>query len=97
VIDLSALPLSLFGGSEPLDIETVRMIYVRNLSATTTLEYVLPDFQFSIAPQGVFLWSNSLPAQNAPLFANDSLELHINNLGASAANYEIILIGVKAT
>ena len=96
-IDLSALPINLFGGSDPLDLATVRLIYVRNLSATTTLEYVLSDNNFSIAPQGVFLWANSLAATNAPVIFGSSAEIHINNPGASAADYEIILIGVKAT
>jgi hypothetical protein len=97
VIDLSALPLTAFGGTGTLDIATVRAVYVYNRSASSRLEYVLSDNNFSIAPQGVFLWVAGSLAPNPPLILDGSYALHINNPGVLAVSYEVFLIGVKAT
>lgn len=93
-LDLSALPLSLFGGSEPLDMATVRLIYVRNLSATTELTYNVAGTPAGIPPGGSFLWF--APEPTADLWLANSQFVEVQNSGAAAANYEIILIGVKA-
>jgi len=95
-IDLSALPLSVFGGSGTLDMAQVRAIYVKNLSATMSIFYSTGGNLTEIPPLGiVFLM---LPED---LSINDWLAgaqgIEINNFGASAADYEILLIGVKAT
>ena len=96
-IYLSNLPLSVFGGTGTLDMSTVRMIYIRNLSTSQRLEYMLPDNNFSIVPQGVFLWVAGSLAQNPPLHLETGFQLLIQNAGTSAAQYEIVIIGVKAT
>jgi hypothetical protein len=94
-IDLSELPLSLFGGSEPLDMATVRMIYVRNLSTTIELTYAIAGgSDAGIPPGGSFMWF--APEATADVWLAGSQLIEIANDGASAANYEIILIGVKA-
>jgi hypothetical protein len=95
VIDLSALPLSVFGGTGTLDMAGVKLIYVRNLSETESLAYYVSGGSVpSIPPGGVFL----LKADTSPStvwLADDKL-IEIENPGTSAADYEILLIGVKA-
>jgi hypothetical protein len=95
-IDLSALPLSVFGGTGTLDMATVKLIYVRNLSADSSLAYrVAGDTPPRIPPGGVFLFK----ADSGPdeLWMADAQTIEIQNTGNSAADYEILLIGVKAT
>ena len=94
-IDLSALPLSVFGGTGTLDMAAVKLIYVRNLSETESLAYYIDGGSApSIPPGGVFL----LKADTSPatVWLADGQLIEIENTGASAADYEILLIGVKA-
>jgi hypothetical protein len=95
-IDLSALPLSVFGGAGTLDMATVKLIYVRNLSADSSLAYtVVGDTNPYIPPGGVFLFK----ADSGPdeFWMAGAQTIEIQNTGTSAADYEILLIGVKAT
>jgi hypothetical protein len=95
-IDLLALPLSVFGGSGTLDMATVRMIYIRNMSTTQPLSYEFDETnkRIDLAPGGVFLWSAGSDTAQTPIFSDS--EIQLSNLGNSAADYEILLIGVKA-
>jgi hypothetical protein len=93
-IDLSDLPLSVFGGTGTLNMATVKLIYVRNLSETESLSYYVGGSGPSIPPGGVFL----LKADTSPatVWLADGQLIEIENFGSSAADYEILLIGVKA-
>jgi len=94
-IDLSALPLSVFGGSGTLDMAQVRAIYVKNLSATVSIFYSLGGVLAEIPPLGiVFLMLPEDLSNNDWLAGAQTIE--IENFGNSAADYEILLIGVKA-
>jgi hypothetical protein len=97
VIDLSALPLSVFGGTGTLEINPnkLRMLYIRNLSDTVTLGPILEDAeQIQVPPGGSLLLSR--PADAA--FADPNAGVFfVVNTGTSAADYEILLIGVQAT
>jgi hypothetical protein len=95
-IYLSALPLSVFGGTGTLDMSALRFVYVRNLSETVALRYGIDggDGRIGISPGGVLLWS--APADVLFPLSDSLSEIAIHNLGSSAADYEILLIGVKA-
>ena len=93
-INLTALPLSVFGTAGTINLATVKLIYVRNRSATVTLTYILPGgSECSIPPGGVFLWTAGAAAAN-PWHAVGSVDIEG---GSASAQYEIILAGVKAT
>jgi hypothetical protein len=96
VIDLFALPLSVFGGTGTLEINQnkLRMLYIRNLSDTVTLGPILEDVeQIKVPPGGSLLLSRPADAEFA--FPNSG-SFFVVNTGTSAADYEILLIGVKA-
>jgi hypothetical protein len=100
-IDLSALPLSVFGGAGTLELASVKLIYVRNLSTAQPLLYEFEESSrlIEISPGGVFMWSGSaeLTGESFPtLPVFSTSEIQLRNLGTSAADYEILLIGVKA-
>jgi hypothetical protein len=93
----AGLPLSVFGGSGTVELDPgkLRLLYVRNLSDTATLGLVLEDLeQLQLPPRGVLLLSRPADASFAGGNAGD---IYIVNESASAADYEILLIGVKAT
>jgi hypothetical protein len=94
-IDLSALPLSVFGGTGTLDMAQVRAIYVRNLSATVSIFYSLGGNLAEIPPLGIVFLMFPEDLSNNDWLADGQL-IEIENTGASAADYEILLIGVKA-
>jgi len=94
-IDLSALPLSVFGGSGTLDMAQVRAIYVRNLSATVPIFYSLIGNLAEIPPLGIVFLMFPEDLSNNDWLA-DAQTIEIENTGTSAADYEILLIGVKA-
>jgi hypothetical protein len=95
-IDLSALPLDVYGGTATLDMATVRLIYVKNRSASIELNINLGGgaTYLSVAPGGVVV--SSYPAAGTYPLIYDSTTFEIANLGASAADYEIVLVGVKS-
>ena len=92
-IDTTALPLSVFGTAGTLNLASVKLIYVRNLSTTVTLTYDINGANHGIPPGGIFLWT----AGTAPT----NKWFHGNNVviegGSASAQYEIVLAGVKAT
>jgi hypothetical protein len=96
VIDLAALPLVVFGQIGTLNMATTRAIYIYNRSTSSRLEYVLADSNFSLAPQGVFLWFAKSLANNPPLILDETIQLNIQNPGLVPITYEVVLIGVKA-
>lgn len=95
-LDLSALPLDVYGGTATLDMATVRLIYIKNRSATIPIRYDIDgnDGRVSIAPGGVFLWHAGSAVSYVP--TNLAAEIYLYNPGASAADYEIVIAGVKA-
>jgi len=96
-IDLSALPINVFGGTGTLDLAGPRLIYVRNRSTGMTLRYALEDGSTPELPPGaVFLWTSPTTANAARPWLSDSQTIEIENAGATGANYEIVLVGVKA-
>lgn len=92
-INTTALPLSVFGGTGTINLAAVKLIYVKNTSATATITYDINGQDCQIPPGGVFLWT----AGSAP--ANKWF--HGNNIviegGNTPAVYEILLAGVLAT
>ncbi len=99
-IALDDLPLKAFSGDGTLVLSALRLIYVRNLSATQRLTYVFDESQRSIAltPGGFFVWSGSVTLGGSvvePTFSQT--EIQISNGAGVAANYEILLVGVGTT
>lgn len=92
-IDTTALPLSVFGTAGTINLATVKLIYVRNRSATATLTYDIDGANHGIPPGGVFLWSAGTAPTNK-WFTGDNIVIEG---GSASATYEIILAGVKAT
>lgn len=95
---LTALPVNVFGGSSMLNMASVKGIYVRNMSATVPLRYgfeggdALPE----IPPGAFMMWISPTAAQSEP-WSNSFLGVRISNESATSAQYEIVIIGVKAT
>ena len=93
----SNLPLNVFGGTGTLNIATLKVVYVRNLSTTVPLNFERDEsLPITIAPGGVLFWSASVSTSQPMCFSPIGSELVIANGGASAADYEIVLVGVKA-
>lgn len=93
----SGLDLDVFGGSGTveLDPDKLRLIYVRNLSDDVTLRLVLEDAdELRLPPGGVFLLTR--PA-DAPFAGPNGGDFSIVNTAATAADYEVILVGVQAS
>ena len=95
-INLEALPFKAFGGQTNVYVQALRMIYIRNRSTTAELRYGLESGTIGIEPSGTFFWS--APYSLAPpvfSWISPRSSIFINNLGESAADYEIVLVGVK--
>lgn len=92
-IDTTALPLSVFGTAGTLNLAAVKLIFVRSLSQTVTLTYVIGDRELSIPPGGIFLWTAGVAASQ-PWLAAATVQI---DGGSASATYEIILAGVQAT
>ncbi len=92
-LNLASLPLNVYGGSNTLSIATLRLVYVKNKSATVSLSYGIAAAAFTITPGGIFLWVGGTSYANVPGTA--AQEIAITNGGASAVDYEILLAGVK--
>jgi hypothetical protein len=92
----AGLPLNVFGssGTVQMDNNKLRMLYVRNLSNTVTLSVVLVDIEkLPLPPGGVLLLSR--PSNNQFAGANAG-DFSILNESGTAANFEVLLVGVKA-
>lgn len=96
VIELEALPFKAFGGQTNVYVQALRMIYIRNRSTTAELRYGLESGTIGIEPSGTFFWSapNSL-APPVSSWISPQSRIFINNLGETATDYEIVLVGVK--
>lgn len=101
-LDLTSLPLNVYGGTSTLNLSSLKLVYVRNKSATSNLLYYLnsQDSSFVITAGGLFLWTSPVvaPVGDPPanLITISGIEIVIDNLGTSAADYEIVLAGVKS-
>lgn len=92
----TGLDLDVYGGSGTveLDPDKLRLLYVRNLSDTVTLDLVLEDVeQLRLPPAGVLLLSRPADASFAGPNGGD---VSIVNAAATAADYEVIIVGVQA-
>lgn len=92
-IDLTALPLSVFGTAGTVNLASVKLIYVRNLSTTVTLTYDVNGANHGLPPGGVFLWTAGTAPTNK-WFTGSNIVIEG---GSASAQYEIVLAGVKAT
>jgi hypothetical protein len=92
-LDLSSLPLNVYGGTDTLDIGTLRVVYVRNKSATVALQYSVGSETMTITPGGLFVWYGTTTFTASPTSA--AQEIVIENDGASAVDYDIVLVGVQ--
>ncbi len=98
IVDLSALPLSVFGGSATLDLTAPRLIYVRNLSASVRLLYALIEgSNQEIPPGGIFLWTAPVDATGGKRWLADSQLIEVENTTATSGSYEIVLVGEEST
>ena len=94
-VAIDGLSLNVFGGAGTLDLSSLRLIYVRNRSTTQALKYEFDETakHIPIAPGGSFVWVAGNSA-TAPTFTET--EIQISNAGGTAADYEIVLVGVKS-
>lgn len=100
-IDLRSLTLKAFGGTGTLTLASVKAICVRNRSTTASLSVGvsatnrwsgLAAGAITVAGSGCFYATNSTGWATS---ASDKI-LAITNDGASAADVEVIVVGVKA-
>lgn len=91
-IDTTALPLSLYGTGGTINMASVKLIYVRNQSATVTLTYDIGGTNLGLPPGGIFCWTAGTAPANKWF---DGSNIVIEG-GAASATYEIILAGVRA-
>lgn len=98
-ITLASLPLSVFGGSGTLDLDELKLVYVRNLSATLPLQlrFGYPTAQVTtdmmLRPGALLLLSGGTALQ---VDSTAPTTIEVENQGATAAQYEIVLVGVQA-
>lgn len=98
-VAIDNLSVSIFGGSATLDLADLKAVYVRNLSDTLPLQL---RFGYPTAQET----SNTKlqPGAFVLLYGGAALEVEdtqpesviVENPGVSSANYEIVLVGVKA-
>lgn len=91
-IDTTSLALSVFGTAGTLNLATVKLIYVRNQSATVTLTYDIAGANYGLPPGAIFLWTAGTAPTNK-WFASGNIVIEG---GSASATYEIIVAGVKA-
>ena len=91
-INTTALPLSVFGTAGTLNLASVKLIYVRNQSATVTLTYDIGGANYGLPPGAVFLWTAGTAPTNKWFDAGNI----VIEGGSASATYEIVLAGVKA-
>ena len=92
-VDLTALPLDVYGGTATIGLANVRLIYVKNRSTTVALSYAVGAEAVALRPGGVFLW---YAPSNATAATYSATEVRVTNAGASAVDYELVLVGVKS-
>jgi hypothetical protein len=96
LIDLDDLPQDFMGATGSLSFAGLRLIYIRNRSATIAIRFVFnsddPTGDYcNIAPGGTYCWIGS----GWPATAIETEKfLAIRNAEASAATYEILIVGV---
>lgn len=97
-IDLEALPLKAYGGTATIALTGLRMIYIRNLSATNELTYDLSDVSFNIVAGGIFVWfaPRNTSLNPVSVFNSNNKSISISNGTASSIDYEIVIAGTKA-
>lgn len=95
------LPLSIFGGSSTLNVNAAktRLLYVRNLSTTVNLGLVFDSERIPISAGAValFFWPTDPEAGAGDFLSANGGDLIVRNDTATAAQYEIVLAGVKST
>lgn len=101
-IQLDDLPLNVMGGAGVLDLAELRLVYVRNRSETHNLNFwfgyksgitTITTSAIAVRPGG-FVVHSSPDAQR--VLANQLPTLvAVQNTGAGAADYEIVLVGVR--
>lgn len=91
-VDLTALSLDVYGGTDTISIANARLIYVKNRSTTVALSYAVGAEAVAVRPGGVFLW---YAPSNATAAAYSATEIRVTNAGASAVDYEVVVVGVK--
>jgi hypothetical protein len=100
-INLGNLPLSIFGGSSTLNLNAAktRLLYVRNLSTTVNLGLVFDGDVIPISAGAVmlFLWPADPETGSGDFLDATGGDLIVNNDTATAADYEIVIVGVKST
>lgn len=101
VVNPATLSLNVFGGTGSLSIDPtkLRMLYVRNRSETQELLLVLSDDDETPLPplaSILLFWPKNTSAGVGGFASPNGGDLNVSNPGASAANYEIVLVGVKA-
>ena len=101
-VDLRSLPLVFMGGTGTLSLASVKVLLIRNRSTTASLSAgvsvanrwtALSADSIAIGPDGV-LYTTHLTTGLATTASNKVLA--ITNNGASAADIEIYVVGVKA-
>lgn len=96
-IALTSLPLKAYGGQASINVQALRLIYVRNRSETVPIFYGLEGAAFEIAPGATFFW-NAADSLSPPVnsWVSPPSAVLISKLGTVSADYEIVLVGVKA-
>lgn len=91
-INTTALPLSVFGTAGTINMASVKLIYVRNQSATVTLTYDVAGTNLGLPPGGIFVWTAGTAPTNKWFDAGNI----VIEGGSASATYEIVLAGVRA-
>jgi hypothetical protein len=96
LVDLTDLPQEFMGATGSLSFAGLRLIYIRNRSATIAIRFAFdPDNPTgdycNIAPGGTYVWIGSGWPATA---IQTELSLLLRNAGGSAATYEILIVGV---
>lgn len=101
-VDLRALPLNLFGGTGTVSLAKVKVLLIKNRSATASLSAfgstanrwtALSAGAVSIGPDGTLYVTH--PKGGYATSATDKV-VAITNNGAAAADVELYVVGVKA-
>lgn len=92
-VNRTSLPLNTYGGTATLNMASIRLIYVKNKSATNEIAYQLGGDLVLLSPGGVFFWCSG-NASAAPIVAPNTITIENDN--GTSADYEIVLVGVKA-
>lgn len=91
IINPADLPKTVFGGSGSLSMSSIKLIYVRNLSASVTIRYRVYESNRDLPPGAVFLWTAGTTPSIKWLDDDDQITV---TGGSATAAYEIMLVGV---